>query len=50
MEQIADIAISNDLWVLSDEAYFEMIYEGKARSIVEIPNMKERTVILYTFS
>ena len=50
MEQIADIAISNDLWVLSDEAYYEMIFEGKSRSIVEIPNMKERTVILYTFS
>ena len=50
MDQIADIAISNNLWVLSDEAYYEMIYEGKSRSIVEIPNMKERTVILYTFS
>ena len=50
MEQIADIAISNDLWVLSDEAYYEMIYDGTPRSIVEIPNMKERTVILYTFS
>jgi len=50
MEQIADIAISNNLWVLSDEAYYEMIYDGTPRSIVEIPNMKERTVILYTFS
>ena len=50
MEQIADIAISNDLWVLSDEAYYEMIYDGTPRSIVEIPNMKERTIILYTFS
>ncbi len=50
MEQIADIAISNDLWVLSDEAYYEMIYEGASHSISEIPNMKERTVILYTFS
>ena len=50
MEQIADIAISNNFWVLSDEAYYEMIYDGTPRSIVEIPNMKERTVILYTFS
>ena len=50
MEQIADIAISNNLWVLSDEAYYEMIYDGTPRSIVQIPNMKERTVILYTFS
>ncbi len=50
MEQIADIAISNNLWVLSDEAYYEMIYDGTPRSIVEISNMKERTIILYTFS
>ena len=36
MEQIADIAISNDLWVLSDEAYYEMIYEGKSLSLIHI--------------
>ena len=50
MEAIAEIAIANDLWVLSDDAYYEIIYDGKARSIVSIPGMKERTVILYTFS
>ena len=50
MNDIAQIAIENDLWVLSDEAYFEIIYEGQAKSIVSIPGMKERTVILYTFS
>ena len=50
MHGIAQIAIENDLWVLSDEAYFEIIYEGDAKSIVSIPGMKERTVILYTFS
>ena len=50
MQHIAEIAIENDLWVLSDEAYFEIIYEGDAKSIVSIPGMKERTVILYTFS
>ena len=50
MHEIAQIAIENDLWVLSDEAYFEIIYDGEAKSIVSIPGMKERTVILYTFS
>ena len=50
MNDIAQIAIENDLWVLSDEAYFEIIYDGEAKSIVSIPGMKERTVILYTFS
>ena len=50
MEAIAQLAIDNDLWVLADEAYHEMIYEGESRSIASIPGMQERTVILYTFS
>ena len=50
MQGIADIAIENDLWVLSDEAYFEIVYDGEARSIVSLPGMLDRTVILYTFS
>jgi aspartate/methionine/tyrosine aminotransferase len=49
-EAIAEIAIANDLYVLSDEAYFEMRYEGKSKSIASIDGMAERTVILYTFS
>ncbi|NND73537.1 MAG: aminotransferase class I/II-fold pyridoxal phosphate-dependent enzyme [Ilumatobacter sp.] len=50
MQAIADIAIENDLWVLSDEAYFEMRYSGTSTSIASLPGMAERTVILYTFS
>ncbi|MDP6755123.1 MAG: aminotransferase class I/II-fold pyridoxal phosphate-dependent enzyme [Candidatus Marinimicrobia bacterium] len=50
MEAIAELAIKHDLWVLADDAYYEMIYEGNARSIVAIPGMQERTIILYTFS
>ena len=49
-EAIAEIAIANDLYVLSDEAYFEMRYEGNSKSIASLPGMAERTVILYTFS
>ena len=50
MEAIAQLAIDHDLWVLADDAYYEMIYEGNSFSIVSIPGMQERTVILYTFS
>ncbi len=50
MEAIAAIAIEHDLWVLSDEAYFEMRYSGTSTSIASLPDMEERTVILYTFS
>ena len=50
MEWLAELAQRNNLWVLSDEAYFRIRYSGKSRSIASIPGMKERTVILYTFS
>jgi aspartate/methionine/tyrosine aminotransferase len=50
MEAVAALAMKHDLWVLSDEAYFEMRYSGTSRSIASIPGMQERTVILYTFS
>ena len=49
-EELAKIAIENNLYVLSDEAYFEMRFSGKSKSIAQIPGMQERTVILYTFS
>ena len=50
MEAVAELAIANDLWVLSDEAYFEMRYSGTSTSIASFHGMKDRTVILYTFS
>ena len=50
MEALADLAIKYDLWVLSDEAYFEIQYGGVPESIVSLPGMQERTVILYTCS
>ncbi len=49
-EAIAELAQAHDLWVLSDEAYFEMRYSGTSASIASLPGMQERTVILYTFS
>jgi aspartate/methionine/tyrosine aminotransferase len=50
IEELAQLAVEHDLWVLSDDAYYEMRYSGEARSIVNLPGMLERTVILYTCS
>lgn len=50
MAHVAELARRHDLYVLSDEAYFDVRFEGKSRSIVSFPGMLERTVILYTFS
>lgn len=50
MEKLAELAIKHDLWVMSDEAYFEIQYSGLPLTIANIPGMAERTIILYTCS
>jgi aspartate aminotransferase len=50
IREIAKIAREHDLWVLSDEIYAEIIYEGKHRSIVAEEGMAERTILLDGFS
>jgi len=47
---LAEIVLKHDLWVLCDEAYFDIRYEGRSVSFVSLPGMAERSVILYTFS
>lgn len=49
-EALAALALKHDLYVLSDEAYWDIRYSGASRSIASLPGMSERTVILYTFS
>jgi aspartate/methionine/tyrosine aminotransferase len=48
--RLADLVRRHDLYVLCDEAYFDMRYEGVSTSFVEEPGMAERSVLLYTFS
>ena len=50
LEEIADVIIKNDLFVISDEIYSELTYKEKHVSIVEIPGMQERTVLINGFS
>ncbi|MCB9158862.1 MAG: aminotransferase class I/II-fold pyridoxal phosphate-dependent enzyme [Caldilineaceae bacterium] len=50
MEEVAELAQRHDLWVLSDDAYYEIQYGAPAISIVNLPGMQARTVILYTCS
>ncbi|MBE0410150.1 MAG: pyridoxal phosphate-dependent aminotransferase [Anaerolineales bacterium] len=50
LEHIAEIAIANDIWVISDEVYSQLIYEKSAPSIAVLPGMSDRTVICDGFS
>jgi aspartate aminotransferase len=46
MDAIAALAVEHDFWVLADEIYSKIIYEGKHESISTRPGMKERTILL----
>ena len=51
LEHIADVARRRDIWVLSDEIYTRLAYDGCAvPSIAALPGMAERTIICDGFS
>ncbi len=50
LEAIAKVIIEKDLYVISDEIYSELSYRDKHVSIVEIPGMYERTILINGFS
>ncbi|GMV97063.1 MAG: aminotransferase [Phycisphaerae bacterium] len=49
-ERIAELVLRHDLFVLCDEAYFDIRYSGRSTSLASLPGMEERCLILYTFS
>ena len=50
VREIARIAREHDLWVLSDEIYADLLYEGEHRSLAREEGMAERTILLDGFS
>lgn len=50
LKPIIDLAIDRKLWVLSDEIYDCLVYEGKHVSVMSLPNTAERTIYINGFS
>lgn len=50
LQIVADIIKEKDLFVMSDEIYSELSYQGDHVSIASIPGMRERTVVINGFS
>lgn len=51
LEKIAEVVRKHQLWVLSDEVYCELVYDGNTHcSIGSLPGMKDYTIILNGFS
>jgi aspartate/methionine/tyrosine aminotransferase len=51
LERIAELAQEHDLWVMTDEIYGRILYDGEEHvSIASLPGMAERTIVLDGFS
>ena len=46
LEAIAELAIKHNFYVLTDEVYSRILYEGIHDSLISLPGMKERTILL----
>ena len=50
IEAIAGLARDRNLWVFSDEAYEDVLFEGEHVSIGSLPGMYDRTIPMFTMS
>jgi len=51
LERVAEIATAHNLWVIADEAYEDVVFEGRPHvSLASLPGMHERTMSVFTFS
>jgi aspartate aminotransferase len=51
LQRIAELAQEHDLWVMTDEIYGRILYDGEEHvSIASLPGMQERTIVLDGFS
>lgn len=50
LQDIVDVIIEKDLYVISDEIYSELTYCGDHVSIASFPGMRERTIVINGFS
>jgi len=50
LAMIRDIALTHDLYVLSDEVYREFVYEGRTSSVLELEGLENHAVVLDSLS
>uniref|UniRef100_A0A0G4HDP9 Aminotransferase class I/classII large domain-containing protein n=1 Tax=Chromera velia CCMP2878 TaxID=1169474 RepID=A0A0G4HDP9_9ALVE len=50
VEEIASLCVKHNVWVLADEAYWDILYDIQPTSVASLEGMWERTVLLFTYS
>jgi aspartate aminotransferase len=50
VQRIGELCRRHDLWLISDEAYEDVVFEGEHVSPASLPGMYEKTISFFTFS
>ncbi|KAA0943531.1 aminotransferase class I/II-fold pyridoxal phosphate-dependent enzyme [Pseudomonas sp. ANT_H14] len=50
LQSIADLAIKHDLWVVVDEVYESLVFEGEYHSLAAVKGMAERCIVIGSLS
>ena len=50
MAAIADVCLTHDLWLMSDEVYWSLVYDRAHTSARSLPGMADRTVVISSLS
>lgn len=50
LREIARVAVEHNVWVIADEVYSQIVFDGQFFSVAVFPGMKERTIIVDGFS
>jgi aspartate/methionine/tyrosine aminotransferase len=46
LEGIASLALEHDLWIIADEVYDRLVFDGAHVSVASLPGMRERTITI----
>ena len=46
LNAIAELAEKHNFYILTDEVYSRLLYEGSHKSVISLPGMKERTILI----
>jgi aspartate/methionine/tyrosine aminotransferase len=50
LKGIAQLAVQHDLWIIADEIYARIVFNGEYQSIQSLPGMADRTIVIDGFS
>lgn len=50
LDMVRDIALKHNIYVLSDEVYREFVYEGTARSVLQIEGLEQHAIVMDSLS